>query len=61
MSMTVVVFYDPATGRIINCSSGPLAWAQADGRPFVEVPEFRPDWDATHRVVDGAVVEISTL
>lgn len=54
----VVVFYDPDTGMIQECSTGPAEWAVADGRPYVEVPHFRPDWDVTHRVVDGAVVAI---
>ncbi|EJL21888.1 hypothetical protein [Novosphingobium sp. AP12] len=53
--MTAVVFFDPATGVISECATGPIEWAQVDGRPFVEVTEFRPDWDATHIVVDGHV------
>lgn len=55
----IVVFYDPDTGAIAECSAGPVEWAQADGRPYVEVSQFRPDWDITHRVEAGAVVAIA--
>ncbi|SER09355.1 hypothetical protein [Sphingobium sp. YR768] len=54
----IVIFYDAQDGRILECTSSPQAWIEADGRPFLEVPAFRPDWDVTHHVVDGAVVPI---
>ncbi len=57
--MATVVFYDLATGAIIQCTVAPLAWIEADGRPWVEVPKYRMDWDATHRVEAGQVVPIS--
>lgn len=56
--MMTVVFYDPATGRIAQCDTSPRAWIEASGRAWVEVTEARPDWDVTHRVVDGVVVPI---
>ncbi|WP_179045696.1 hypothetical protein [Sphingobium lactosutens] len=55
--MIIVVFYEPATGIITECAAGPKAWMDADGRPYLEVPHFRPDWDITHRVVGGELVE----
>lgn len=55
----VVVFFTPSDGRIIQCDTGPDFEIKADGRPFVEVDEYRGNWDVTHRVVNGALVPIS--
>jgi len=55
-----VVYYDPATGRIIQSSSGDRASIEADPRPFVELEEEPPvGFDMTHRVVGGAAVPIA--
>lgn len=54
----IVLFYDRDSGAVTECAVGPAASMQADGRPFVEVSQYRPNWDATHRVVDGRVVPI---
>lgn len=57
--MIIVVFFAPSTGTILQCAAAPRAWIEADGRAFVEVHEYRPDWDITHRVENGAVVAIA--
>lgn len=56
--MLHVVFYDPATGRIIESLTAFPASILADGRDFIVVDEDRPDYDVTHRVEDGELVEI---
>lgn len=56
--MIVAVFYDPADGRILQTATAAQAALDADPRPWVEVPEFRFDYDVTHRVEAGALVAI---
>ena len=55
----IAVFYDPETGRITHTMSGHPAHFedQKQGEHFIEVDEFRQDWDVTHKVIDGKVVE----
>ncbi len=53
--MKAVVFYNP-DGRIIG-----TGWQQENALPergWLEVPEFRSDYDATHRVANGALVPL---
>ena len=51
------VIYDPEDGRIIQTkSASPIAMAQ-DSRPWIEVEEHRLDYDVTHMVIDGQLVE----
>tara|TARA_B100000378_G_scaffold48494_2_gene36185 strand:- start:3799 stop:3975 length:177 start_codon:yes stop_codon:yes gene_type:complete len=57
--MIIAVFFDPDTGTILQCTAAPQSWVEADGRAWIAVPEFRATWDATHRVVDGALVAIA--
>lgn len=45
-----VAYYDQDTGDIIDITQGPKASLIADLRPFVVLPEFRRDWDVTHRI-----------
>lgn len=55
-----VAYYDPATGAILQCSSGDRESLEADARPFVELAKRPPvGFDVTHRVVDGAIVPIA--
>jgi hypothetical protein len=51
-----VAFYDQDTGQITEIARGPPASIVADKRPYVDLPEFRPDWDMTHHVVDHQLV-----
>jgi hypothetical protein len=48
--IATVAFYDQDTGDIIDITQGPMASLIADRRPYVILPEFRRDWDVTHRV-----------
>ena len=49
-------YYDPATGVIIQTSSGDRASIEANPRPFIELDEEAPmGFDITHRVVGGEV------
>ena len=53
------VFYDPNdNGRILQNVQGTLETIVSDGRPFVQVVEPRYDYDVTHRVEKGKLVEI---
>jgi hypothetical protein len=53
-------YYDPATGVILQTSSGDEASLADDPRPFVQLEKRAPiGFDMTHRVVDGAVVPIA--
>lgn len=54
----IVVFYDPATGRILNTAQGAPSIIAADPRPFIEVEEVRDDYDVTHHVINGTLVPI---
>ncbi len=59
--MIDAVFYEPATpgatsGRIIATISATRDTIAGDGRPFVIVDHYSWDYDATHKVVEGAVV-----
>ncbi len=56
--MADAVFYDPANGQIVATVSSSLEVIKNDGRPFVQEPEYRLNWDATHQVFDGDFVEI---
>jgi len=53
-----VVFYDPATGRILQVTSAAERDIVADGRPYVEVDGAAFDSDTTHHIVDGKMVPI---
>lgn len=55
--MLNVVFYEPETGKIISCSQTSGRSAVASGQSFIIVDEYRTDYDATHRVADGKLVE----
>lgn len=55
----IVLFYDSETGSVLECAVGPQASIEADGRPFFEIEQFRPDWDLTHRIEGGALVAIT--
>jgi len=54
----IVVFYDPETGRITHTMRAHRDHIEsgAQGEAWVEVDEERPDWDVTHKVIDGKVV-----
>lgn len=47
-------FGGPITGCIKVRALDPWGWHA----PHVEVPEFRPDWDSTHFVLDSVVAPI---
>ena len=52
-----VVFFDAATGRIIQLTDAIETAIKADGRPYVELADDHPPMpDLTHRVIDGQVV-----
>ncbi len=56
--MMTVVFFDPADGRIIESRAiDPRVLALMTGS-WIAVPEYRPDYDQTHRVVGGQLVPI---
>lgn len=52
-----VAFYDHETGEITAVTSGTRGSLIAHRRPYVELPEWRPDWQETHVVVDHQLVE----
>jgi hypothetical protein len=45
-----VAFYDQDTGDITEITQAPRASLVADRRPYVDLPEWRRNWDVTHRV-----------
>lgn len=53
------VIYDPADGRIIQTKSASAEVMAKDPRPWIEVTEHRIDYDVTHRVENGVLVEIT--
>lgn len=55
----IAVFYEAATGRITHTMTAhrELIESGAQGECWIEVDEFRPDWDVTHMVVDGKLVD----
>ena len=55
--MIVAVVYDPATGRILHTATASAAALDAGPWPYIAVDEFRFDYDATHMVIDGQLVE----
>jgi hypothetical protein len=56
--MLTVVFYDPATGTILSCAQISARNAEASETPFLVVDEFHTDYDVTHRVEGGRLVEV---
>ena len=52
-----VAFYDQDTGDITEITQAPRASLVADRRAYVELPQFRRDWDVTHKVVNSQLVE----
>lgn len=56
--MLIVVFYDPVDGRIISCAQTPQASADLNRYPYIQVPEYRMDYDSTHKVVNGELVPL---
>lgn len=57
--MVYAVIYDLETGVILQTFAGFRDALEASGRAYVEVEEFRFDYDATHRVVDGKLEPIA--
>lgn len=60
--MKTVVIYeplegDPTSGKIIQTVQTIEENLAYESRPWVEVPEYRIDWDRTHKVLNGQVVE----
>lgn len=53
----VVAFYDHETGEITAITQGSPGSLIAHRQPFVLLPEYRPDWDLTHIVVDDQLAE----
>ncbi|SEM63084.1 hypothetical protein SAMN05192583_0897 [Sphingomonas gellani] len=51
----IAVIYDPADGRIIQTVRGTERSIALSGPAYIEVPEFRADYDATHQVIDGTL------
>lgn len=61
--MANAVFFEPTwpgsqTGKIVASISAPIETIEADGRAFIEVDEYRWDYDATHMVKNGALVPL---
>jgi hypothetical protein len=54
--MKTVAFYDQDTGEITEVTQGPMRSLIDDRRPYVFLPEFRRDWDVTHKVVADQLV-----
>lgn len=57
----IAVIYNPATGVITHTLQAPDAATMAKNGSYVEVSEWRPDYDALYLVVDGKVVLKSTV
>lgn len=55
VTMKTVVFFQPATGRIMATASQDTASLAADTRSWLEVGEFKQDYDQTHYVVEGVL------
>ena len=49
----IAVTYDPNTGRIIQTMRGTERSISLSGPAWIEVPEYRADYDVTHEVIDG--------
>jgi hypothetical protein len=49
---------DPRSGRIIQTMQLPAELAREQSHPFVVVPDPHMTYDQTHRVVNGALVEM---
>ncbi|HEX7820630.1 MAG TPA: hypothetical protein VF463_08420 [Sphingobium sp.] len=56
----IAVIYDPDSGRIIQTVQGPSSAILGLAMPFVEVSVNRDDYDVTHRVEDGQIVEVTS-
>lgn len=55
------VLYDPNTGMILQSMRG-LEKHIANSSPhYLVVPDYRSDWDVTHRVYDGILVPASSV
>lgn len=54
----IAVFYKKETGVILGTVQGLESNIQRDGRDYLEVPSFKHDYDVTHKVVDGQLVQI---
>ncbi|MFD1103725.1 hypothetical protein [Sphingobium olei] len=57
--MLTAVIYDPETGAILQTYSGRRENLEAMGVAWLEVEEYRFDYDSTHRVVDGQLEPIA--
>lgn len=54
----IFVIYAQATGKIMECGRSPAPPKIGADYGWVEVAEFRVDYDVTHRVIGGEVSEI---
>jgi hypothetical protein len=60
--MKTVVIYeplesDPTSGKILQTVQTIESNLEHEARPWIEVPEYRIDWDRTHKVLNGELVE----
>lgn len=60
--MKTVVIYeplenDPNSGKIVQTVQTIEANLVHEPRPWIEAPEYRIDWDRTHKVLNGQLVE----
>lgn len=57
--MITAVIYDPETGAILQTYTGARESLELSGRSWVEVNEYRFDYDVTHHIVGGQLVPIA--
>lgn len=49
---------DPTSGRILWSTQAPAGAMALETRPWIEVDPYAPNYDATHKVVSGALAPI---
>lgn len=48
---------DPSSGKILWSTQAPLAALQRETRPWIATPTFDPEFDRTHKVEGGLLVQ----